>query len=133
MQTPLFPGRDAFELYDTYGFPADLTRLIASENGLEIDEKGFEKEMQLQKERSRAATAIDTEDWVEIYKADKTSFVGYHDLLMDTQVVKYRKVKAKGKEQYQLVLEATPFYAESGGQVGDTGYSVVWRGENNGK
>ncbi|MGN6491293.1 MAG: alanine--tRNA ligase [Agriterribacter sp.] len=118
----IISGKDAFELYDTYGFPADLTRLIASENGLSVDEAGFNKEMQLQKERSRAATAIDTEDWVEINKADKTSFVGYNDLLIDTQVVKYRKVKAKGKEQYQLVLEATPFYAESGGQVGDTGY-----------
>ncbi|MGN6438467.1 MAG: alanine--tRNA ligase [Agriterribacter sp.] len=118
----IISGKDAFELYDTYGFPADLTRLIASENGLSVDETGFDKEMQLQKERSRAATAIDTEDWVEINKADKTSFVGYNDLLIDTQVVKYRKVKAKGKEQYQLVLEATPFYAESGGQVGDTGY-----------
>lgn len=118
----IISGKDAFELYDTYGFPADLTRLIASENGLSVDEAGFDKEMQLQKERSRAATAIDTEDWVEINKADKTSFVGYNDLLIDTQVVKYRKVKAKGKEQYQLVLEATPFYAESGGQVGDTGY-----------
>ncbi|MBX3256710.1 MAG: alanine--tRNA ligase [Chitinophagaceae bacterium] len=118
----IISGKDAFELYDTYGFPADLTRLIASENGLKIDEAGFSTEMQLQKDRSRVATAIDTEDWVEIHKADKTSFVGYNDLLIDTQVVKYRKVKAKGKEQYQLVLEATPFYAESGGQVGDTGY-----------
>ncbi|HEX2848673.1 MAG TPA: alanine--tRNA ligase [Chitinophagaceae bacterium] len=114
-------GKDAFELYDTYGFPIDLTRLIALENKLAVDEKGFENEMQRQKERSRAATAIDTEDWVDINKADKTFFVGYNNLQADTQVVKYRKVKAKGKEQYQLVLETTPFYAESGGQVGDTG------------
>ncbi|MGN6292149.1 MAG: alanine--tRNA ligase [Chitinophagaceae bacterium] len=114
-------GKDAFELYDTYGFPIDLTRLIASENKLVVDEKGFETEMQRQKERSRAATAIDTEDWVDINKADKTFFVGYNNLQADTQVVKYRKVKAKGREQYQLVLETTPFYAESGGQVGDTG------------
>ncbi|RYG41529.1 MAG: alanine--tRNA ligase, partial [Chitinophagaceae bacterium] len=104
-----------------YGFPIDLTRLIAAENNLSVDETGFNAEMQKQKERSRAATAIDTEDWVDINKADKIVFVGYTDLQAETQVVKYRKVKAKGKEQYQLVLETTPFYAESGGQVGDTG------------
>ena len=124
LQTPSLKqidGKDAFELYDTYGFPIDLTRLIASENKLAVDENGFKEEMQRQKERSRAATAIDTEDWVDINKADKTFFVGYNHLQADTQVVKYRKVKAKGKEQYQLVLETTPFYAESGGQVGDTG------------
>mgnify|MGYP003411704599 FL=1 len=114
-------GNDAFELYDTYGFPVDLTRLIAEENKLTVDEPGFEKEMQEQKNRSRVATTIDTEDWIEINKADKTTFIGYHDLVIETQVVKYRKIKAKGKEQYQLVLEATPFYAESGGQAGDKG------------
>lgn len=114
-------GRDAFELYDTYGFPVDLTRLIAGENKLQVDEAGFEKEMQEQKNRSRAATAIDTEDWVDITKTGKTSFVGYHDMVMETQVVKYRKIKAKGREQYQVVLETTPFYAESGGQIGDKG------------
>ena len=115
-------GKDAFELYDTYGFPVDLTRLIAAENGLSVDESGFQQEMTAQKDRSRAATAIDTEDWTEVNKAEKTSFVGYNDLLVETQVVKYRKVKARGKEQYQVVLETTPFYAESGGQVGDKGY-----------
>ncbi|MFT3950037.1 MAG: alanine--tRNA ligase [Agriterribacter sp.] len=114
-------GKEAFELYDTYGFPIDLTRLIAAENNLTVDEPGFELEMKAQKDRSRAATAIDTEDWIEVNKADKTSFVGYNDLLVETQVVKYRKAKAKGKEQFQVVLETTPFYAESGGQVGDTG------------
>lgn len=114
-------GKDAFELYDTYGFPIDLTRLIAQENKLTIDEKGFETEMQQQKERSRAATAIDTEDWIIVNKAPKTTFVGYNEFDANTQVLRYRKVKAKGKEQYQLVLETTPFYAESGGQVGDTG------------
>ncbi|MCC6288624.1 MAG: alanine--tRNA ligase [Chitinophagaceae bacterium] len=114
-------GKDAFELYDTYGFPIDLTRLIAAENNLTVDEPGFELEMKAQKDRSRAATAVDTEDWIEVNKADKTSFVGYNDLLVETQVVKYRKAKAKGKEQYQVVLETTPFYAESGGQVGDKG------------
>ncbi|MFC0774613.1 alanine--tRNA ligase [Terrimonas alba] len=114
-------GKNAFELFDTFGFPIDLTRLIASENKLSIDEAGFESEMKQQKERSRAATLVDTEDWVEVHKADKTSFVGYNDLQVETQVVKYRKVKSKGKEQYQLVLETTPFYAESGGQIGDKG------------
>ena len=120
--TATISGRDVFELYDTYGFPVDLTRLIAAENNLVIDEAGFEAEMKKQKDRSRAATAIDTEDWVDVNKAERTNFVGYHDLLVETQVVKYRKVKSKSKEQYQLVLETTPFYAESGGQVGDKGY-----------
>ncbi|MGJ7033509.1 alanine--tRNA ligase [Niabella hirudinis] len=114
-------GKDAFELYDTYGFPIDLTRLIASENNIAIDEAGFETEMQQQKNRSRAATAVDTEDWQPVHAEVPVTFVGYHDLNVPTKVTKYRKVKAKGKEQYQLVLETTPFYAESGGQVGDTG------------
>jgi alanyl-tRNA synthetase len=114
-------GRDAFELYDTYGFPIDLTRLIAIENNLTVDEKGFEIEMQQQKNRSRAATAIDTEDWIVLNETAQNSFVGYDTLEAETKVIKYRKVKAKGKEAYQLVLETTPFYAESGGQVGDTG------------
>jgi len=114
-------GKDAFELYDTYGFPADLTRLIASENSLTVDEAGFEAEMKQQKERSRAATAVDTEDWVLVGEEAPSKFVGYEDLNTGTRVTRYRKVSAKGKEQYQLVLETTPFYAESGGQVGDKG------------
>jgi alanyl-tRNA synthetase len=114
-------GKNAFELFDTFGFPIDLTRLIATENKLSIDEVGFEAEMKKQKDRSRAATAVDTEDWVEISKAGATSFVGYTDLLVETQVIKYRKTKSKTKEQFQIVLEETPFYAESGGQVGDKG------------
>src|SRR5688572_3277827 len=115
-------GKFAFELYDTYGFPLDLTKLIASEKGWTVDEVAFESEMQQQKDRSRAATKIDTEDWIEVNKADKTNFIGYDTLQADTQVVKYRKVKAKSKEQFQLVLETTPFYSESGGQVGDKGF-----------
>ncbi|MES2477546.1 MAG: alanine--tRNA ligase [Bacteroidota bacterium] len=118
-------GTAAFELYDTYGFPIDLTRLIGSENGLEVDEAAFEAEMLQQKTRSRAATAIDTEDWVIVNDVNKTTFVGYDDLNIDTQVARYRKVKAKGKEQYQIVLETTPFYAESGGQVGDVGELII--------
>jgi alanyl-tRNA synthetase len=114
-------GKDAFELYDTYGFPIDLTKLIAEENKLMVDEKGFESEMQQQKERSRAATAIDTEDWIVLDNYARNEFIGYDFLESETKLVKYRKVKSKGKESYQLVLEVTPFYAESGGQVGDTG------------
>ncbi len=120
-KTGTIRGEDAFELYDTYGFPIDLTRLIAAERSLKVDEQGFMKQMQQQKDRSRAATSIDTEDWVTVHEAEKARFVGYDDLLVETRVTRYRKVKAKGKEQYQLLLETTPFYAESGGQVGDTG------------
>ncbi|MGZ8554012.1 MAG: alanine--tRNA ligase, partial [Chitinophagaceae bacterium] len=93
-------GEIVFELYDTFGFPVDLTQLIASENNLSIDEVGFEAEMKKQKDRSRAATAIDTEDWIDVNKAEKTSFVGYNDLVVETQIVKYRKVKSKTKEQF---------------------------------
>ena len=115
-------GKAVFELFDTFGFPIDLTRLIASENNISIDEKGFEAEMLQQKNRSRAASVQDTEDWVVLNDEPGEGFVGYKDILVTTCVIKYRKIKAKGKEQYQLVLATTPFYAESGGQVGDTGY-----------
>ena len=121
----MITGRDAFELYDTYGFPIDLTRLIASENKLIVDEKGFESEMQQQKSRSRAATAIDTEDWIIVNGSSSNTFAGYDTLETKTKVLKYRKVRAKGKESYQIVLETTPFYAESGGQVGDTGKLII--------
>jgi len=117
----VIPGAAAFELYDTYGFPEDLTRLIAAENGLSVDGEGFLTEMKQQKDRSRAATAIDTTDWVVLIDNPLVEFVGYDMLETNTRISKYRKVKAKGKESWQLVLEATPFYAESGGQVGDTG------------
>ena len=114
-------GAAAFELYDTYGFPIDLTRLIASEKGLTVDEKGFEDEMKKQKDRSRAATAVDAADWVVVQEG-ANQFVGYDSLETNTNVLKYRKVTAKGKEAYQWILEKTPFYAESGGQVGDKGW-----------
>ena len=114
-------GTAAFELYDTFGFPIDLTRLIGSENGLHVDEATFEKEMHQQKSRSRAATSLDTDDWVVLRETTATNFVGYHHLEADAQVLKYRRVSAKGKESYQVVLDTTPFYAESGGQVGDRG------------
>jgi len=115
-------GKAAFELFDTFGFPIDLTRLIASENSISVDETGFETEMQQQKNRSRAASVLDTQDWVVLSETAGEGFVGYQDILVHTQVTKYRKISSKGKEQYQLVLATTPFYAESGGQVGDTGW-----------
>jgi alanyl-tRNA synthetase len=119
--TNTIDGKAAFELYDTYGFPIDLTRLIGSEHGLHVDEKAFEAEMQQQKTRSRAATALDTGDWVIVKEGGATQFVGYDSLEAAANIMKYRKVSAKGKESYQIVLDTTPFYAESGGQVGDTG------------
>ncbi|MBS1643946.1 MAG: alanine--tRNA ligase [Bacteroidetes bacterium] len=116
----IIEGQSAFELFDTYGFPIDLTRLVAHENGYTVDEVGFEKGLQEQKTRSRAATTLDTEDWV-ILKEGSSRFVGYERLEQETELLRYRKVKAKGKESIQIVLEETPFYAESGGQVGDRG------------
>ena len=117
----IIPGKSAFELFDTFGFPIDLTRLIASENGLTVDEEGFETALKQQKDRSRAAGVIDAEDWITINQNNNTTFVGYNSLETKSNIVKYRKVKAKGKEGYQFVLAETPFYAESGGQVGDKG------------
>jgi len=118
----MIEGKLVFELFDTYGFPVDLTRLIASEHGLNVDEAGFEKEMQQQKDRSRAATAIDTGDWIQVGEDEETKFVGYTETYADSKIIKYRNVKAKGKEAYQWVLATTPFYAESGGQIGDKGF-----------
>jgi alanyl-tRNA synthetase len=117
-------GKTAFELYDTYGFPIDLTRLIAAENNLAVDETGFEKEMQQQKNRSRAASVVDTEDWIAVNKNEGDGFVGYEKFETQSKILKYRKIKSKGKEVYQIVLDTTPFYAESGGQVGDTGQLI---------
>lgn len=121
-------GKAAFELFDTFGFPIDLTRLIAGERSLGIDEAGFEAEMQQQKNRSRAAGAVDTEDWINVIETGSNEFVGYDTIEIPSRLLKYRKVKSKGKEAYQLVLEATPFYAESGGQAGDTG-TLSFEGE----
>lgn len=114
-------GAFAFELYDTYGFPIDLTQLLAREKGLDVDMQGFDICMQEQKNRSRAAGVVDTDDWVNLQEVDDLEFVGYDNLECPAEIVKYRKVKAKNKEQYQVVLNRTSFYAESGGQVGDTG------------
>ncbi|MEO8887464.1 MAG: alanine--tRNA ligase [Mucilaginibacter sp.] len=123
------PGDIAFELYDTSGFPIDLTDLIARENGFTIDMESFEVELQAQKTRSRAASAIDTQDWVVLKDDETVEFTGYDETETIAHIVKYRKVTAKGKEQYQVVLDKTPFYAESGGQVGDTGELVFPDGE----
>jgi len=128
-QPYLINGDVAFELYDTYGFPIDLTNLIAIENGWAVDMEGFESELQKQKTRSRAATAIDTGDWVILKDDDTVEFTGYDETESVAHIVKYRKVKAKGAEQYQIVLDKTPFYAESGGQVGDKGELVFPDGE----
>jgi len=117
-------GDKAFELYDTYGFPLDLTTLIAHENKLTVNVDGFDAAMQQQKNRSRAATSVETDDWVVLSDEPGEGFVGYADLRVPTRVLRYRKVSGKGKTQYQLVLNTTPFYAESGGQVGDTGKLV---------
>jgi len=114
-------GNFAFELSDTFGFPIDLTELMAKERGWTVDLAGYELALKKQKDDSRAATAIDTSDWIIVNADDQSEFVGYDDLEIETEILKYRKVKAKGKEQYQIVLRQTPFYAESGGQVGDTG------------
>ena len=122
-------GLHAFELSDTYGFPIDLTELMAREKGWTIDIEGFNAALQEQKNRSRAATAIDTADWVILRDEDTTEFTGYDETETIAHVVKYRKITAKGKEQYQLVLDKTPFYAESGGQIGDTGQLVFTDGE----
>ena len=118
-------GTVAFELYDTYGFPFDLTSLIARGYDLGIDEAGFHAELEKQKKRSREATAVDTGDWILVDGRSANEggriFIGYKQLEADVKIIQYRQVKAKGKQQYQLVFDHTPFYAESGGQVGDTG------------
>ena len=125
----VIPGLFAFLLSDTYGFPLDLTELMGRERGFTVDAVGFEKALEAQKSRSRAATAIDTGDWVVLKEDDMVTFTGYDETESIARIVKYRKVTAKGKEQYQIVLDNTPFYAESGGQVGDTGELVFPDGE----
>ena len=118
---PIIAGNAVFELYDTYGFPVDLTSLIARENGLSIDEQAFDKELQIQKDRSRAATAVETADWVQVNPDETTEFIGYDHTCADVRIIKYRKVSQKQKDFFQLVLNQTPFYPEGGGQVGDKG------------
>lgn len=113
-------GKEAFTLYDTYGFPLDLTELILKENGLSVDTQEFNAQMQQQKERARNAAAVETGDWV-VLKEGEPQFVGYDFTECDTEILRYRKIKQKNKELYQIVLSQTPFYAEMGGQVGDSG------------
>lgn len=117
-------GKVAFELYDTFGFPLDLTSLIAREAGISVDEKGFDEEMAQQKKRSRAAAEQETGDWVMVQDEAGVEFVGYDQLEVDTHIIKYREVSDKKGSKVQLVLAQTPFYAESGGQVGDQGELV---------
>ncbi|MFM7486453.1 MAG: alanine--tRNA ligase-related protein, partial [Cytophagales bacterium] len=120
-ETGVIPGFFAFELYDTFGFPFDLTSLIARERGLKVNEKGFNEEMAKQKTRSKADAAKETGDWVVVSDGEKPEFIGYESWSSSSKILRYRKVKQKNKELFQLVLDKTPFYAESGGQVGDTG------------
>ncbi|MBK7441287.1 MAG: alanine--tRNA ligase [Bacteroidetes bacterium] len=124
-QQQIIPAHAAFELYDTFGFPFDLTTLIAKENNLDTDEPGFEAEMQKQKDRSRNATSMETGDWIVLQDTQKVEFIGYTDLECDATIVKMRSVKLKNETQYQVVLDKTPFYAESGGQTGDTGFLSI--------
>ena len=123
--TKRISGAFAFKLNDTYGFPVDLTSLMAREIGWTVDEKDFETELRKQKERSRAAGQLDTGDWVPVHENGEIIFTGYTELSSDTEISRWRKAKIKGKDIYQLVLGKTPFYAESGGQVGDTGILTI--------
>ncbi len=119
----ILSGVDAFTLYDTFGFPLDLTELILRENGMEVNTGEFDAEMQKQKERARNAAAVETGDWV-ILKEGESKFIGYDFFEADAGILRYRKIKQKNKELYQIVLDQTPFYAEKGGQVGDTGWLI---------
>ena len=121
-------GRAVFELYDTYGFPVDLTSLLAKENQMDIDLEGFNAHLQDQKNRSRNAGTIETDDWVQLGKDSISEFIGYDQIEAQISIVKYRKVVQKGKTIFQLVFDKTPFYPEGGGQVGDSGW--IQSGEN---
>ena len=120
-QKNVLHGKVAFEMYDTFGFPVDLTQLILKENDMHLDYKGFEDEMKNQKERSRDDASVETADWTVVKNIEGTEFTGYEKTEDLVLITKYRKVKGKGKEICQLVFNKTPFYAESGGQTGDTG------------
>ena len=118
----VLPGKIAFEMYDTFGFPIDLTQLILKENDMHLDMKGFEEEMKNQKHRSREDASVEAADWIVVKETDETEFTGYNKTEDEVFITKYRSVKVKGKENFQLVFNKTPFYAESGGQTGDTGF-----------
>ena len=119
--TKVVDGDFAFELFDTYGFPVDLTQLLATEKGMTVDMDGFQRGLAAQKERSRGAAKVENDDWQELMPGVEQEFIGYDELEADVHIVRYRHVKAKDKEFYQLVFDRTPFYGESGGQAGDTG------------
>ena len=121
-------GKDAFTLYDTFGFPLDLTELILRENGMTLRQDEFDAEMKKQKERARHAAAVETGDWTVVNDGDQ-QFVGYDLTETPVRILRWRKVKQKGKEYYQLILDKTPFYAEMGGQVGDKGVLIAPDGE----
>jgi alanyl-tRNA synthetase len=121
--TNVLSGKEAFLLYDTYGFPLDLTELILRENKMELDKAGFDAEMENQKVRSRSAANVEAGDWVQVTEGPESKFLGYDSTTSDNvKIIRFRKVATKGKSLYHLVLNQTPFYAESGGQVGDTGF-----------
>ena len=128
--TKIIKGEDAFTLYDTFGFPIDLSELIASEKGYTIDLEGFETELKKQKDRARNATANEFGDWIEFHHCDNVEFLGYDFTEIDgARLTRHRTVKQKNKEMIQLVFDRTPFYGEMGGQVGDTGYIESEDGE----
>jgi alanyl-tRNA synthetase len=118
----IIDGKSAFNLYDTYGFPLDLTQLILREKGLEVDLPGFNMEMQKQKSRSKDDAQVMTDEWVELIPSESTEFIGYDATTAEVRIIKYRRIVKKGTEHYQLVFDKTPFYGESGGQVGDQGF-----------
>ncbi|MFN5704364.1 MAG: alanine--tRNA ligase-related protein, partial [bacterium] len=124
VQNNIIDGAFAFELFDTYGFPIDLTQLMASEKSCKVDIDGFNKALEEQKTRSRAATQIDADDWVILNNNESFEFTGYESIEEEVELIKYRKVNAKGKDLYHLVFDKSPFYAESGGQIGDTGFMI---------
>ena len=128
-ESKVIAGTDAFTLYDTFGFPIDLTELIAAENGMKVDMDGFNVELGKQKERARNATAVENGDWVELHPFTECEFLGYDALETTATLMKYRTVKAKNKEFLQLVFDRTPFYGEMGGEVGDTGTLTAPDGE----
>ncbi len=124
LENGMMSGKDAFLLYDTYGFPLDLTELIMEEKGIKIDLEGFEKELAQQKARSRSAAVVENDDWVELHSIERSEFVGYDCSECSAKIARYRRVTTKNKTLYHIVLDRTPFYGASGGQVGDTGELV---------